>query len=713
MARATIAALLLRGDDDTGSVGGVVLWPRQRLAVVRVLRALEDFGGALLADDVGSGKTFVALAVARRHARPVVVAPAALREAWLRAMARTATPLPLVSIESLSRNAPRHAADDPDLVIVDEAHHARNPATRRYAALARLTANARVLLLTATPIHNGRRDLVALLALFLGARARVLDDATVARCVVRTIGDAAVPVPRVDGPAALPLDYDDGVIAERILALPPAVPPSDGGVAHALATLGLLRRWSSSDGALRASLRRRIADGAALADALATGRRLSRRDLALWTLSEDVQQLALPGLLAPAGVASGAQPGTRERLERHLDALRAMLRHCRERPSPDAARAQALASLLHAHRGEKTIAFTQFAETASAYWSRLRGVGGVATLTARGGVVAGGPVSRAEALRRFAPRAFGCAAPGPAAGIDCLLTTDILSEGLDLQDASVVVHLDQPWTPARLEQRVGRAVRPGSLHERVVVRTMPAPARGDALLRMRDRLLAKLGAARAALGDVMGLALGMLDVEQAPAAPAACEASVMRLLAEWRRPGALRECPFVATVRAPHAGWLAAVERDGAPILVACVGDSAGEEPDLLARACELAAGSDLDADHAASAAVAAIAGWIAADDAARLAGARDVGIVASRRPLSRAAASVATLPRSRRVSLAGVADTIRAATTGAAGVGRERELVRVVAAGLGAFDPAGDRSTTKTFRPGRLLGAVVFVAAR
>jgi hypothetical protein len=50
-----------------------------------------------------------------------------------------------------------------------------------------------------------------------------------------------------------------------------------------------------------------------------------------------------------------------------------------------------------------------------------------------------------------------------------LVATDLASEGLNLQDADVVVHYDLPWNPLRLAQRVGRTVRLGGIHERVDV----------------------------------------------------------------------------------------------------------------------------------------------------------------------------------------------------------------------------------------------------
>ena len=57
-----------------------------------------------------------------------------------------------------------------------------------------------------------------------------------------------------------------------------------------------------------------------------------------------------------------------------------------------------------------------------------------------------------------------------------LVVTDVAAEGLDLQRARRVVHYDLPWTPMRLEQREGRAVRLGSRHSEVeVVRFAPVP----------------------------------------------------------------------------------------------------------------------------------------------------------------------------------------------------------------------------------------------
>src|SRR6185437_11009519 len=143
--RATIANLFLHEHESQSApcVGSVALRPHQRSAVGRVRRALSEFGGALLADDVGLGKTFVAVALIRESNRTLVVAPAALARMWHDALERGGARAHVVSYDALSRGRVPNARFD--LVVLDEAHHARNPSTKRYARIAALTCGARPL----------------------------------------------------------------------------------------------------------------------------------------------------------------------------------------------------------------------------------------------------------------------------------------------------------------------------------------------------------------------------------------------------------------------------------------------------------------------------------------------------------------------------------------------------------------------------------------
>jgi superfamily II DNA or RNA helicase len=536
-------------------LGSVELQPHQSAAVARIERALRELGGALLADETGLGKTYVALAVARSATRPLIVAPAALRPMWTAAMSETECSGDFVSIESLGRRESMPAADH-DLVIVDEAHHARNPATVRYRTLARLTARARVLLLSATPVHNSPRDLHALLALFLGERAAAVDPVLAARCVIRRAhADAGgAMIPRVLPLVALALDHDDRTL-DAILALPPPLPPSDGGEAAILLSYSLVRQWASSHGALRGALRRRLARAIALVTALDSGLYPSTADLAAWTYADSALQLALPGLVVHPHAGSRLDDDDRiamaAAVEDHTAAVRALLRRLDAGADTDRQRAQKLDELRAVHPGERIVAFTQFAETAGALFAHLRHRPRVCVLTAAGAEVAGGSISRGEALAGFATRAHRAARPRAGHEIDLLIATDLLSEGVNLQDAAVVVHLDLPWTPARLEQRVGRVARLGSVHPRVHVYSFPPPASADSILYLEDRLRAKLGAAERTVGIVgaivptlfpgdLGSGAGSPEPPDAPAAsvaaPRAVEA-IRRLAADWLATG--------------------------------------------------------------------------------------------------------------------------------------------------------------------------------
>ncbi|MDF1506076.1 SNF2-related protein, partial [Roseisolibacter sp. H3M3-2] len=286
------AALALPPSPPAPTLGAVTLLPHQRLAVARLAAALRTHGAALLADAVGSGKTFVALALAREHAPAVVVAPAALRDVWRAAAASAAVDRAFVSVESLSRPALAPATArrlaDARLLVLDESHHLRNPATRRWRRLADLARRARVLCLSATPIHNTPHDLLAPLALALGGRVFALDAAALARLVVRRArprGPADARVPRVLPTRWHPrADAAGGdALLDAILGLPPPLAPSDGGDAHALERITLLRLLAGGPDARRAGARRRHARAAALDAALVDGRHLDARALRRWT----------------------------------------------------------------------------------------------------------------------------------------------------------------------------------------------------------------------------------------------------------------------------------------------------------------------------------------------------------------------------------------------------------------------------------------------
>jgi hypothetical protein len=128
----------------------------------------------------------------------------------------------------------------------------------------------------------------------------------------------------------------------------------------------------------------------------------------------------------------------------------------------------ALMSLLTvAHPDEKVLIFTEYKDTATYV---------AAALTSAGiedvGLATGDTANPTEAARRFSPRSNqlpGQKIEGADAELRVLVATDVLSEGQNLQDASVIANYDLPWAIIRLIQRAGRVDRIGQQSDTVHV----------------------------------------------------------------------------------------------------------------------------------------------------------------------------------------------------------------------------------------------------
>lgn len=115
-------------------------------------------------------------------------------------------------------------------------------------------------------------------------------------------------------------------------------------------------------------------------------------------------------------------------------------------------------------------------------------------------VVIGGesdPDSRSGALARFCPHTVVRPDYEPPDGeVDLLLSTDVLSEGQNLQQAGAVISYDMPWNPQRVVQRNGRVIRLKSDHDEVHLTTLlPEPGDLEAVLRLEATIRRKILAA--------------------------------------------------------------------------------------------------------------------------------------------------------------------------------------------------------------------------
>ncbi len=118
-----------------------------------------------------------------------------------------------------------------------------------------------------------------------------------------------------------------------------------------------------------------------------------------------------------------------------------------------------------------------------------------------GGVDQGG---RALTISQFAPKTAGEKLNGRVISedlFDILVTTDVLAEGVNLQQACQIINYDLPWNPMRIVQRHGRVDRIGSEHPYVNLGLFFPSEHLDEMLHLEATLERKLAQAHAATGE--------------------------------------------------------------------------------------------------------------------------------------------------------------------------------------------------------------------
>ncbi|HEX5574991.1 MAG TPA: SNF2-related protein, partial [Gemmatimonadales bacterium] len=196
------------------------LLPHQVPSFQRILAALNRYQGALLADPVGSGKTYVALAAASvlNDGTTACLVPATLAVQWRSTAARLGVAITVCSHEQVSRGAlPRGTRG---LVIIDESHHFRNSTTQRYRHLAPWLVGRPGLLVTATPIVNRMEDLIQQLLLTVRDNALATDGIS----SIRTMFSRASPGPAL-GRIVVEAAVDFSRRPQRVHAVSPPTPP--------------------------------------------------------------------------------------------------------------------------------------------------------------------------------------------------------------------------------------------------------------------------------------------------------------------------------------------------------------------------------------------------------------------------------------------------------------------------------------------------------
>lgn len=152
----------------------------------------------------------------------------------------------------------------------------------------------------------------------------------------------------------------------------------------------------------------------------------------------------------------------------------------------------------------KVIVFSYFADTVHWIHDHLLDVLAkdhrLAAYRGRMTVASGDDEGRKTAVYGFAPQTSDAPAGYDEDKYDILITTDVLAEGVNLQQAARIINYDLPWNPMRLVQRHGRIDRIGSPHREVFITCVFPDRQLEALLALEDRIRRKLAQAAASVG---------------------------------------------------------------------------------------------------------------------------------------------------------------------------------------------------------------------
>ena len=503
------------------------LYRFQRDAVIDAYRRLKKFGGVFISDVPGLGKTYMAAALLAHleteGKSAIVVAPPRLVEYWREVLSNFGVAKAKVfssgKLEEILENE-RYLKRK--VVLVDESHHFRNPDTIKYRDLAKICEGKEVILLSATPQNLSIWDIYWQLKLFTPYEAnhnfRIypielkkyfkacengeanIEDLIAQVFIRRTRSDIKeyypeekILFPERKGPYRVDYSIDEvypGGLYQKLkdlisrltyarynlrnYAKPEEFDPDEFqrlSVAwqnlQRLVRINLYRRLESSVQAFRDTIDRHIATYKNFSKLIKKEGKVFIGDIneieELITSLENGEEIEW---IEGENYFEAEKFNIDELLidlEKDLQIFEEMHDSVKNIRPEDDDKLQKLIAILNKPEvnNKKVIIFSSFESTVKYLYENLRHkfdqvdriCGGEKILTK---------------IKRFAPKA-NFAKIDKNEEIKILISTEILSEGLNLQDGQVVINYELHWNPVRIIQRIGRIDRIGSEHDEIYV----------------------------------------------------------------------------------------------------------------------------------------------------------------------------------------------------------------------------------------------------
>ncbi|MCD6371831.1 MAG: hypothetical protein J7L39_03890, partial [Candidatus Aenigmarchaeota archaeon] len=543
----------------------------QEDAVVRIKSRLRKYGGVIIADSVGLGKTWITKKIIEefgfyKRKNFLVICPAQLRRMWSEEIKSMMLPANVMSLEELaSENFLKKAMEitsghleDVELVVVDESHNLRNPLSNRWENfytlvwehIAKKNKRLYIMFLTATPINNTIWDLYWQIMLIVGMdrtafiregipdlfkffkKVDAAGDATLLNDLLNEISirrtrdyikknypNATIKGKKITFPERIleNIDYklDEAyngmykriakTIAEELTMacyqllkykkVEKLTPEEEWELNRMIALSGILKtiflkRLESSVEAFRISIRTHIHFLQKLKEYMKKGKLLTKPAFNKYIMHLDEEIEKFEDKLQTFNAEEYKIEELFSDIDKDIEILEEVLDSVEKiTPEKDAKLNIVKKKLLELSERGQIILFTYYEDTLNYIWKQLQSSKEFKKLRIE---KISGSTSTRERIRiekELSER-----------NIDILLSTDVLSEGTNLQSAQIVINYDLHWNPMRMLQRAGRIDRIGSPYEKIFVCNVFPEDELESLLRLVHILQTKITKIDEAIG---------------------------------------------------------------------------------------------------------------------------------------------------------------------------------------------------------------------
>ncbi len=480
-----------------------LLTPEQQNTLSSAIGIILNHRAVLLYEMTGSGKTYVASALAAilqamKQSECIIVAPAHLLQTWKTVASRFNLNAAYYSYQAASLHSIPSPDKDDALWLIDEAHALKNRNTKRFAELQCLTSRHRVCLITATPVSMGWRDLQAILTI-CGLPQIDFSEATewlqaFARAIIPQTNTAPLTTATCIFSHRQCLNYSTPLaLLERFMSELHIIQWMSLNQNQALDEIRLLpiillHRFLSHPASCLITLQRLEKY---YASSGASQKMLSRKEFHQ-LMGIEGTQLLLPFAQTIYGIEVSSDQ--KKRLAIELSHIKAAIRTLKAILACQDDKLDQLEKLIESNPQNKYIIFTQYADTAEFIANHLKCSIPIALLMPDKAEYNRHRIDPDIVMAMFDPHAqlpeWWHETHLKPAGI--LICTDAFSAGHNLQCANTLIHFELPWNPTTLRQREGRIIRKGQKSRQVTIVEMHHSSTNTQLQLYRTHLESRL-----------------------------------------------------------------------------------------------------------------------------------------------------------------------------------------------------------------------------